>query len=234
MTWRRIGYERNYPPEEFNDALRALGGIHRYDENNFRIAWAQTETYIAGGVWSVDECYLRGYRHLLAGSGEPCWTLFDWHAPEEYGTPEAYYVQNYDEASGLQTLGPYPYSGRYEVLFNLRWQERVGDRLELRTMPLSTWLLDRVIPIIVKVKEISAAKRIAAYKDARERDEDVKTARIERQLRSNAIPFKGAVSYTRQGIRSTEIDRKRLELQREWASLSNAAKAFQRTGLQLG
>jgi hypothetical protein len=50
-------------------------------------------------------------------------------------------------------------------------------------------------------------------------------------LRDSAIPFSGAVSYTRQGIRSTVIDKKMMEMQRTWAATANAAKGL-RPGLQ--
>src|ERR1700690_412130 len=108
-----MAQERNYPPEEFQENLTRLGGVNRYDDPMFKRFWAQTETRRSGSTWSVDEATFTGYRDLLAGSGEPCWLLMQWHAPEEYGSPEAYYVANYDEESGLQLLGEYPYSGRY-------------------------------------------------------------------------------------------------------------------------
>src|ERR1700734_3111728 len=111
MTWRIQGPERNLAPDDFQERLTYLGGVQKYDSPNFKIGWAQYETFRAGGVWSVDEKYYLGYRDLLSGSGEPCWTLFQYHAPEEYGSPESYYVQNYDETTGLQLLGEYPYSG---------------------------------------------------------------------------------------------------------------------------
>ena len=226
------------PAEEFQRRLTEIGGLTKYDTPLFRVWWSQygygDGSYRAGGNWSVDETYFTGYRDLLRGSGEPCYCLGMWHAPEEYGAPESYYVTNRDEATGLQTLGGFPYSGRVEIMFNLRWYERVGNRMEFHTMPLSTWIFDMVVPLIIKAKEISAAKRIEAYKASQQAEEDEKTARVERTLRDKELPFKGAVSYGRQGIRSTVIDKKMLDLTREWNNLANAAKAFRKTGLQVG
>jgi len=236
VSWHLLSPERNLPPEAFQERLTALGGLNRYDQPNFRIWWAaygaDIGSYVAGGAWSVDEATFVGYRRLLTASGEACWSLFQWNPPECYGTPESYYVQNYDEATGLQTLGGYPYEGRWEVLYNLRWHEIVNGKLQLFTMPLSTWLFDQVIPIIIKAKELSYEKGRAAYLEMRQADEDRKTARIEQHLRANALPFKDAISYGRQGIRSTVIDKKRLELQREWANLASIAKSFKK-GLQV-
>lgn len=223
--------ERNYPPEEFQEYLTRLGGIGKYDQPMFKLAWAQTETRVAGGKWSVDEATVMGYRNLLTCSGEPCWAILQYHSPEEYGSPEGYYVSNYDEETGLQLLGEYPYSGRYEVLYHLRWNEMEDNKLQLHSFPLETWILDMIVPIVIAAKDVSLEKRKAAYLDARQRDEDEKTAGIERHLQDKNIPFTGAVSFGRQGIRSTVIDQKALLLQREWANLQAAARKF-RPGLQ--
>src|SRR5690349_21586913 len=133
--------EINITPEDFQDRLNQIGGFNRYDEPCFLVVWGQGGhpecTYRAGGVWSVDEQYFHGYRDLLKTSGEPCWSLLQWHDALEYGTPESYYVNNYDEGTGLQILGEYPYSGRYEILFNLRHKEMIpGEGLKFEHMPL--------------------------------------------------------------------------------------------------
>src|SRR6267154_3820018 len=133
--------ERNYPPEEFQEYLTRLGGVSRYDTPMFKLVWAQTETFVSGGTWSVNEATFTGYRRLLLCSGEPCWAILQFHYPEEYGSPESYYVSNVDEETGLSLLGEYPYSGRYEVLYNLRWHEMIDDKLTLHTLPLATWML---------------------------------------------------------------------------------------------
>jgi hypothetical protein len=232
MTWHLNGPERNLPPDEFQSRLTHVGGVNKYDEPCFKIGWAQTETFVAGGVWSIDERYYKGYRRLLAGSGEPCWTLFQWHPPEEYGSPESYYVFNYDETTALQTLGEYPYQGRYEVVYNLRWNEIVAGKISFHTLPLNTRVFDVVAQIVALAKDISIEKTRAAYLAAREAEERAKTRDIERHLLDRSVPFAGgAVSFTRQGIRSTVIDRKMLEMQWRWNQLSRAAADF-RPGLQ--
>lgn len=224
--------ERNLAPEEFQSQLTYLGGLNKYDEPNFKLVWAQYETFTAGGAWSVDEQYFRGYRQLLLGSGESCWTLLQWHPAEEYGSPENYYLQNYDPDSGLQTLGEYAYSGRYQVLNNLRWHEMVDNKLVMRALPLTTRTFDSIVPMIIAAKDISIEKRRAAFMAARDREEQDKLSKIEQHLLTNAQPFTGAVSYSRQGIRSTLIDQKMLDLQRMWSQLAKSAGQFSRPGLQ--
>lgn len=227
--------EMNMPYVEFQDELTRLGGRNRYDEPNFRLWWGEygygDGSFRAGGVWSVDESYFLGYRDLLR-SGEACWCLGQWHDAVEYGTPESFYVSNYDDATNLQILGEYPYSGRTELLYALRWFERVDEKLIIHPMPLNYEIFERLIPIILMAKNISVEKTRAAHEEIRRREEDEKTAGIERHLRDHADPFRGnAVSFSRQGIRSTVIDQKMLEMQRQWNQLANSAKQF-RKGIQ--
>lgn len=215
--------ERNTCPPDYQARLTHVGGKNRYDQPCFKLVWAQTETYVAGGEWGVEEEYFKGYRRLLLGSGEPCWTLLQYHEAIEYGAVEGYYVQNYDSGTGLQILGEFPYSGRYEVLFNLRWHEMVDNRLTMRTMPLSMTTIERVIPIVLAARSISWMKTKAAAEALREREENEKTRMIEKHLQENAPALSGAVSFARQGCRSTEIDKRMIEMQRMWNQLAKAA-----------
>lgn len=231
--------ENNIAPEDFQGLLTQAGGVNVFDEPNFLVVWGQGGdyecTYRAGGAWSVDEQYFLGYRDLLKTSGEPCWSLLQWHDPLEYGTPESYYATNYDEGSGLQILGEYPYSGRYEILFNMRYRELVpGEGIKFEYMPLSSYLLDIVVPILLDAQGISAEKKQAAYMDMREREEREKLSAVEQRIREAELPFKdNPVSYTRQGARTPAIDRKVIEMSRNWDKISRSARQL-RTGPQTG
>lgn len=220
-------------PEDFQSRLTFIGGVNRYDEPNFKLEWAQYATYIAGGIWTVDEAHFRGYRRLLSGSGEPCWTLYQWHAPSEYGSPEAYYISNYDESSGLQTLGEYPYSGRYEVLYNLRWHEMVDGKLTFFTLPLNNAVFDMVARIVAIAKEVTYERTRAAVEAAKALTDKEQTDEIERHLRDKHIPFAGSsVSFTRQGIRSSLVDKKMLALRSSMSEINAHARTL-RPGLQI-
>lgn len=228
--------EMNLAPEEFQEYLTRMGGENRYGDPLFRLWWSQyghgDGSFISGGAWSVDEGYFLGQRPVLRGSGEPCWCLGMWHPPEEYGTPESYYLQNYDDATGLQLIGGYPYEGRVEILYNLRWHEIVGGKIEFFTLPLNTHTFDLIIPVIIAAKNVSIEKRRAAYLDAKKKDEDAKLSEVERHLRDRDIPFKDAISYTRQGVRSSIVDQKALKMQAAWNEAAKNAKNF-RKGMQI-
>jgi hypothetical protein len=225
--------EVNIVPREYAEWLTHLGGRNRYDQPNFILWWNQyggeEGGYRAGGRWSVDEAHYVGYRTLLRGDGSPCWCLGMFHEAVEYGTPESYYVQNYDEETGLQVLGEYPYQGRYELLYALKYWERIDDKIVTHSMPLNYVTFERLIPIIQRAKEISWEKTKAAHQALLAKDEEEKERMIERHLHDKAVPFGGGnVSYSRQGIRSTIIDQKMIELQRYWNQLQQSAAKLPR------
>lgn len=222
MPSQTANYQTNLCPEEFQARLTEVGGVNRYDEPNFLLVWSQggdkEATYRAGGSWEVEGLpSYKGYRDLLVGGGVPCWALLQWHDAIEYGTPEMYYVQNYDEDTGLQTLGEYPYQGRYQMLYNLRWTERVGNELKFEAMPLNSYLLDTIVPIILDARDISWEKTKAAMLDLKAREDAADAAMIEDVMRNNALPFRGSpVSYQKQGCRTALVDKKIEAMQKNW------------------
>ena len=219
-------------PEWFEQKLREVGGTNRYGGNNFLVRWAQGGQdecyYRAGGIWSGEgQIPYTGYRNLLLGGGTPSWMLLQWHPSEHYGTPEMWYMQNYDEASGLQTLGEYPYRGKYELLYNLRWSEKRGNTLYFEAMPLNSFLLRTVVPIIIAAKGISYEKTKAALLDQRAREDAIDVNNIEDVMRTSALPFKGApVSYTKQGCRTSLVDKKIEQMTRNWNQIQRTAKSL--------
>jgi len=207
-------YQQYICPQDFQERLTDIGGVNTYDEPNFVLVWSEGGEpnclYRAGASWAGDgQIPFTGYRDLLIGGGTPSWALLQWHRAEEYGTPELYYVQNYDQDSDLQTLGEYPYSGRYQMLYNLRWMERTKDGLVFEAMPLNSYLLDTIVPIILQARDISWEKTKAVMLDLKEREDQADLDLIENVMRTSALPFKGnAVSYQKQGCRTSLVDKK--------------------------
>jgi hypothetical protein len=227
-------YEQYECPEEFQDRLNEIGGFSRYDTPNFRLVWGQGGQeeclYRAGGAWHVEGLpSFVGYRDLLVGSGVPCWCLLQWQSPEEYSTPEGYYLTNYDDETGLQTLGEFPYTGRYRLLYSLRWTEKRGNALHFEAMPLSSLLLRTIVPIIMDAKDISREKTMATLKELEEREKATDLAQIEDRMRSNALPFHGnAVSYGKQGCRTSLVDKRIEQMTRNWGRMMTNVKALGR------
>jgi hypothetical protein len=227
-------YQQYLCPEEFQERLTDVGGVNRYDEPNFVLVWSEgggpNSRYRAGGTWEGnDQIAYKGYRDLLVGGGIPCWALLQWHDAIEYGTPELYYVQNYDEESGLQTLGEFPYNGRYQLMYNLRWTEMRNGELKFEMMPLNSFLLDTVIPIITQARDISWEKTKAALRDLKEKEDKADVDRIEDVMRSNSLSFHGnPVSYQKQGCRTALVDKKIEQMQRNWNKIMTTASKLGR------
>ena len=229
----RDAYQIYEVPEWFQEELTRIGGINRYDQPNFRVVWGQGGQdecfYRAGGDWAVEgQPAFRGYRDLLIGGGVGSWLLLQWQDSAVYGTPESYYVGNWDEDTSLQTLGEYPYSGKYTLLYTMCYRDMKDGKMNIEPMVLNSFILDTVLPIIIKAKEISYEKTMAALKGQEEKEEAAQLARIEDAMRDAALAFKGPVSYARQGCRTSIIDKKVEQMTRQWNRMVTNAKSLGR------
>lgn len=167
--------ERRDCPPQFQERLTQAVGRNVHSDPLFLIVWGQSRTYTAGGVWRHD--HFLGYRQLMlsnsspSGRGQPCWMILEWHPPSDYNTDAVYYFENRDDATGLQTLGEYPYKGRYEVAFKLVSQELRNGRLQVNYYHLDGMVLDILIPAIVEAQRMSLMDRLRAIRNMQEREE---------------------------------------------------------------
>lgn len=194
--WATTGHERRKCPQYFQRKLTAVGGTNRFGGPNFDIVWGQTATTTVDGV------------EVLQQFGEPCWVLRQWKAPEEYGTPDmwAEYCPN----------DPYPYKGRYEVLQPFKNTTVLRGQLVIEHMPLSDMILNLVIPTIQQSMDASYWTRYVAIRNLKEKEEQQRVDHIE-QVISDASPrWTGPVSYSRQGCRTSLIDKKIEQIQNNW------------------
>jgi hypothetical protein len=176
--------ERLKPPQHFQDRLTRAGGINRYGQPLFRLAWAQTETTRQGGQWEAHGEWFKGYRDVLLGDGLPHWMLLQWADagksiqmptlhPESDG---AWYDANKCPVTGLSLLGGYPYQGSYQIALQLRakWFEkdaRGNPILRLHAFPLSTQIIDMMVPIIKATREVSMKAKLMSMDEDKEKDE---------------------------------------------------------------
>jgi len=226
-------YEQYQCPEWFQEKLTEIGGVNRYDEPNFIVVWGQggdpRGLYRSGGAWHVEGLpSYKGYRDLLVGGGTPSWCLMQWQDGLHWGTPEMWYVQNYDLETGLQDLGEYPYYGRYQLLYNMCWRDMKNGRMEIEAMPLNSFVLNLVVPIILQAKDISWEKTKVALQDQKEKEDKAYTDRIEDAIRDSSLAFKGPVSYARQGCRTSIIDKKVEQMTKQWNKMVTNARLLGR------
>jgi hypothetical protein len=205
-----LRHERLVCPPEYQQLLDETFGLNRFDGPNFRIAWGQSEVTTVAGIG--------GYEHRLL-SGLACWNILIWKPPESYGSPETWYMANYDQESRLCLLGPYPETGRYEVLIPLMSKAYVAGQLVIDAMPLNYSIIDMIIPLLVKSLELTELERQVAM----EQEEEEENARLVQEIAdrmTSALPsFYGPTSYSGQQNRTALIDRKMAEVERVWRSL---------------
>jgi hypothetical protein len=226
-------YNQCVCPQEFQDRLTDIGGVNRYDDPNFRIVWGQGGQpeclYRSGGHWHSDtESSFKGYRDLLVGGGTPSWCLLQWEDATTYGTPESYYVSMYDEETGMQDLGEYPYSGRYRMLYNMCWRDMSSGKMKIEAMPLNSFILETVVPIILEARDISYEKSMATMKAIKEKEDAADVNMVEDAMRDAQLAFKGPVSYARQGCRTSLIDKKVEQMSRHWNKMVTNARTLGR------
>jgi hypothetical protein len=194
-------------PSEFQDAFTRAGGTNPYGEPVFKIVWAQHERQRSGGYWAKDG-YL-GYRDFLIGGNEPCWMLMMWKPAAAFGSPERWYWHHKDEATGLQELGEYPYSGQYVVLHKFIHREMVNGVMEVERLELSGFLIDVVLPAVKFWVALTEEEKAAALRLEMELEED-KVLNEMMDAKADCAPaFRGATaSFTNQGCRTSVVAKK--------------------------
>jgi hypothetical protein len=188
--------ERLQCPKHFQERMNQVGGFNRYGQPNFRIAWAQTETTRQGGQWEAEGEQFVGYRDVPLGDGLPHWMLLRWiDAGKSLEMPflPRQSADNFYEATrcpntGLQLLGGYPFQGSYKIVLNLvaKWFE--GNELKVEPFPLSTEIINMMIPVIEGAQLISMDVKRRLMDEEREEKERVFATQIEDISRDIAIP----------------------------------------------
>jgi len=171
--------ERLKCPEHFQERITQAGGLNRYGQPMFKLVWAQTELQRQGGEWDNEDGYFRGYRDVYLGDGHPHWMLLQWvDAGKCIELPflppqgdKVWYRETRCPSSGLQLLGEYPYRGHYQVAMSMvsKWFE--NGFLQVRAYPLSTEIVNMMVPIIKASMAVSHEAKMRFMRDEREKDD---------------------------------------------------------------
>lgn len=211
------GPETRRCPAEFQDRLTRMFGTNQFGDPHFKIVWGQSQFIRMGNVWRDKQRNERvGYRDRYQAHGSPCWVIMRWQSPTKYGSPRTYYSNTFDSLTHLYIVGEYPWRGRYEIMYSLQSKEFRDGKLEITHFPLSHYLIDTVIPMILAFQRLSAQEQEAAKQAARIAEEKEKTEYITDILAENMPRFWGPVSFSLQGIRTSLLDRKMQQIQKVW------------------
>lgn len=121
--------ESHETPQWLADKLTELGGKNPHGQPNFRVIWSGNRLAWHGGVFHERDDsgnVLRVQaRHALMPKYPDVvnrWICEMWVAPEVFGTPETWEQETVEWREGLriETLGPFPRHGEYELVFVLQ------------------------------------------------------------------------------------------------------------------
>ena len=165
--------ERLECPERYQRRITQVGGLNRYRKPMYKIAWAQTETTRQGGEWDNDDEHFVGYRDVLKGDGLPHWMLMQWcdagkTAEMPHMAPESdayWYSLNTCPKTGLSILGEYPYQGSYQIVLPLLAKVFQNGQLYIEAFPLSTEIVEMMVPVIRASMELSIQAKMKFMKD---------------------------------------------------------------------
>src|SRR5215475_8159041 len=219
--------ERRVCPPHYQEKLTRAGGVNRYGTPNFRIDWGQTYTVRRGGIWDSGDYYFRGYRDEFE-DGRSCWVLRQFNPPELYLSPEIWFRENRCPKTGLQLLGDYHWRGQYEAIQPLVWRGLINDRMVVEHMPLNGLIVDILIRMVIKYRELQDWRKRIAIEEIRHRKERELDSKIESARHNAKVAFTGPVSYARQGSRTSLVDRQIKVLEDHWYA---AVTRLRREGL---
>jgi len=202
-------------------------GLNPFREPNFKVVWGQSEFHKMGNVWrDIYGNERRGYRMRYLCDGGPSWNLMRWKPASFYGTPALWYMNTWDPHSRVYALGEYPWKGRYEVLYSFCKREVVEGKMTVMQFPLTHLLIDRIIPTVLAVQRMTPAERRAAAALVREKKEKAENEEITDRMMDELPAWYGPVSFSRQGIRTSLLDRKMYQIQQAWNRLSRGGKTL--------
>ena len=185
---RSIHPQRLVEPTEFyQERITQVGGLNRYGEPMFKIAWAQSYTVRQGGQWEAEGETFTGYKDVLLGDGHPHWMLLQWSdagmspsMPELLPEgPSRWYAANECPQTHLSLLGGYPYQGSYHIVLPLVAKFRIENELFIEAVPLSTEIIEMVVPIIKAAMTVSIHVKLQSMKDTKAKDEADKSTMFE-------------------------------------------------------
>lgn len=193
-----MSFKAEHPrvPPHFQDRVNQVGGFNRYGLPNFRLAWSQSEYVRQGGEWEADGEWFTGYRDVPLGDNLPHWMLLRWidaGKSLELPTARQQSADNWLDATrcpktGLQLLGGYPYQGSYQIAVNLTAKYFEGAELKVIAFPLSSYIVNMLVPMIQATQLISkAAKRQAMKDEAEKQKADLKAMMLDAS-RDAALP----------------------------------------------
>lgn len=160
---------RRHSPLWFQDRLTRIGGHNPHGDPRFKLVWCESETMRDGGYFVRDG--YQGYRDVPAYGRDRCWAIVMWEPAIMHGTPYRWYKDHTDKNTSLVTLGQYPYHGRYRLIHKLVHREYINGNLHTWRMEPTHFILDVMVPLIIRWNKLSNEQRMDVVKQEQEQEE---------------------------------------------------------------
>lgn len=230
------GPETRKCPADITERITRLFGNNEFGDPLFKIVWGQSQFIRMGNVWRDKNGTERvQYQERYQCHKMPCWVIMRWKSPLEYGSPQAYYSQTFDSLSKLYITGEYPWKGRYEVMQPLIRREMVNGQLEVEHFPISHYLVDMIIPLMLAWQVLSEEQKAAARQAAKAAEDKAETEEIAEKMMANLPTHWGPTVYGVSGISTSVLDKKAAAIQKVWDAMSKLGRRpiFQK-GMAIG
>lgn len=172
-------------PESIARRLTTAGGANRFGTPNYRLVWGESRIVPITGRWDDNGTIETRFEPKYFPTER--WHLEKWCPPEDYGTPEKWELAGREiwGAVTVDTAGPFPSSGDYELVLTLQ-EPKTGGYL-----PLDATVCEWLVQLLIRSRDFSFWQRKQAIE---QREERLKRQRIERRksmLKDKLRPFCG-------------------------------------------
>ena len=213
-------------PPEFQERITQMFGVNQFSDPNFKIVWGSSQFITMGDIWrDADGTESVEYRQDYQLDGRPGWHIMQWRPPSYFGSPELYYHQTFDPSTGLYITGEYPWRGRYESILSLNSKEVINGQLVIDFIPLSHFMIDTLIPLIMYANTLTADEKSAIKAKAKEEEERRKIEQIAERMSENMPVWMNPVDSASHKMKTSLLDRKMGQIQQVWNRWHRRGKA---------
>ena len=169
-------------PSNLERRITSRGGLAPNGQPLFRVIWGADRLTLVGGEWNqfdnsgnITGTVTEEKLCVKYPQAQNRWIMEMWTPPENYGTLDDWTERTVQTINGktINTLGPYPSNGEYELLKVIETPRGVY-------VPLTSTVCDAMIAVAVLNRQLPSEIRKKAHRDAQEaRDRATEDHRIE-------------------------------------------------------
>lgn len=161
--------EKRECPQTFTDFLIRIGGLNPFGGPNFRLVWGGSATKTIYGQMFNGKC---GQHILLKYPYKPAWHFEEWKPGDFFCSPERWYIETFDQSTGMHTMGDYPFQGDYVCRVPMYEKESINGKFVVTPWPLSFETLELLVPAIWAARDISDKEKKMYLESERDKERE--------------------------------------------------------------